>query len=185
MSFLFYIIFNNSSVKVNNVEIESDNNLLDDVDSKIIYEDRSSFSFIEKFLSRIGFNKFSDLLLFTSILFLILVSFAWGFSFIIEDNAVFLIISGLVLALFLSGYEMVSPVVSTLHPNYYLIGEDKIIEIPKNETEPEKIIYKYNIEDFTFDGNVVKFSDDDNVISFSLSDSKDISIIQDYIYNID
>lgn len=180
------------TIKVEEVEIESESRLLRRMDSKIIYE-YNSMSLIsslldmrDSLLTMMTRNAYTFAFAYFGSIF---VLFLLGFvvSHFIENSLLSSFMIGFIFVSLAIVFDLCLTAVSgwnSYHPKYYIIGENKIVEVPESQPMPDSVIYFDSLEDFEImDGEII-FSSSDETIKFSLPDEQDFVRIQDEIYKM-
>lgn len=171
--------------RVDEIEVETDSNRFERINPKIIYRDNSSLSFTEKFLLKylIEYNGMMFLFMMSAGLALVVVTsliksgtIPVFFGFLID----FLVWGFLV-------YVVIKAATYSEPPSYgyYIIGEDRIVEVSENEGRVSRSVYISNVDDIKVDDCRVSFQSDKDTIGFVVPDEEEIGDILDVIYNVE
>ena len=163
--------------KVDEIKIASDDSYLDRIDAELIYQDTSSLTLREKLLSKERIFSF----------FLMVSFFGMVSPIILLDNFSYVLFismsSGLTIIYLMIFDEEHSD--TPIHPRYYIISDNSVLEIPKNQYYPENSIKFNHISDINFTGSNIEFSARSREnIEFSLPNQLEIVKIQNELYDL-
>lgn len=178
----------NSVRRVDEVEVVNNDEFLSRIDPEVIYADKSSLGLFGRFLK---FSNMGEYYFFFIIFLCILTTFVLsiGIGFIYQES-----ISTILMGISICCFSVVSfyfllfrgmdLAAGSIHSRYYVIGDDRVAEIPENGGEIENCINIDEIKSISFDSGSFEVEGSDNSIEFSLPSEGEVSEIQDALYNI-
>ena len=167
-------------------EIESESQYLQRIKPKKIYEDRGSLSLTERIGSTLGL--YDSLLrvfvilgfLFACLFLFIVISRELEPSWFYDGSYIFFTLVIVTLAVHLIPLSMFR---DNIHGTYYIISEDEIVVVPRNQGEEEEVVNIREISNFDYYEGEVIFSYPGGKINFACSEV-DFMYIHTYSFDL-
>lgn len=158
------------------LEIESESNYLRSIDPQKVYENRGSLGLEERFIDGSGIIDNIGVISIISVCSLFISPFLS--SFIIYDYmslALFIVFLSSLLFLYVI-FRLCPLQERTIHGTYYIIGNESIVVIPKNQRFEEDVISLDELSELTYKNGKVVFSTDDDSVMFPISEEDFLEI---------
>ena len=176
------------SKEIRSLELISENNTLNDIDVKKIYEDTSTLSIEDKIISSLRLDRnFIGFLV--SIVFITIASIFLAILsavIFVNYNPVFAVPS-LIISFYMPFHfiKVSSKILlnNGINGEYYIISENRIIKISSN-SDIKKEIEFCDIRDIGLQGDEIIIQSNENEIEFRLPDKNHFAKIHRVIYNI-